>query len=144
MSITNRGPAPRVRVLRMSRFAVLSAALAGGGCGHTYEPYSQANWYAGGPRQTAAAVPIPVEMEDDGRPAQLAPRTDIAGGPDDPSQPWSPNYGSRSLAADIDRKWQAVIQRAPAQPPPPGRSAQNTWQTEVQPASDQVAMAGDE
>ena len=33
-----------------------------------------------------------VEIEDDGLPAQLAPRNRRPG-PDDPSQPWSPNYG---------------------------------------------------
>lgn len=34
-------------------------------------------------------------MEDDGLPTQLAPR-DMRPMPDDPSQPWSPNYGTRA------------------------------------------------
>ena len=71
---------------------VLIPALMAGGCGH--QNYNQqAGWYAGGPRQTAAVVPIPVDMEDDGRPAQLPPRADVRQTADDPTQPWSPNYG---------------------------------------------------
>ncbi len=135
MSNPCRGPAPRVRVcipqrgggqfrriaLRPARaplLAVFTAAVAMGGCGHD-QPYSQANWYAGGPRPTAAAVPIPVEMEDDGHPAQLPPRVDTARAPDDPSEPWSPNYGGRAAVTGADRNWQAVVQpeRAPAVPP---------------------------
>jgi hypothetical protein len=75
----------------------LLPAVIGGGCAQQTS-YSQPNWYAGGPapRQSAAAVPIPVEMEDDGRPAQLPPRVDVRAAPDDPSQPWSPNYGGPS------------------------------------------------
>ncbi len=35
-----------------------------------------------------------VEIEEDGLPAQLAPRNPRPT-PDDPNEPWSPNYGSR-------------------------------------------------
>ena len=144
MSSVHRGRVPPVRVARTPLLAVLSVALVAGGCGHDSEPYSQANWYAGGPRPQAAAVPIPVEMEDDGHPAQLPPRAEIARAPDDPSEPWSPNYGSHTAAA-TDRKWQAVVQPAPADPvPAPRRAAENTWQTMVQPASAQVAMVSEE
>ena len=77
--------------------AAVFTALATAGCGHTSEP-TQPTWYAGNsyagaPRQTAAAVPIPVEMEDDGRPAQLPPRADVPRTADNPNEPWSPNYG---------------------------------------------------
>lgn len=72
----------------------LLPALIGGGCAQN-QSYNQPNWYAGGPtpQQTAAAVPIPTEMEDDGRPAQVPPRADGRPTADDPTQPWSPNYG---------------------------------------------------
>jgi hypothetical protein len=144
MSISCRGRAPRARsrfpqldrcenrpavlpaVLRPVHaplFAVLTAALSAGGCASDPSSYSQANMYAGGPKPTAAAVPIPIEMEDDGHPAQLPPRVDTARAPDDPSEPWSPNYGGRAAKA-ADRGWQTVVQperaqpdRAPAVPP---------------------------
>jgi hypothetical protein len=37
-------------------------------------------------------------MEDDGLPAQVAPLVAIRNEPDDPSQPFSRNYGLRSAA----------------------------------------------
>lgn len=94
--------------------AVVFTALATTGCGHYTEP-TQPTWYAGnsyagGPRQTAAAVPIPVEMEDDGRPAQLPPRADVPRAADNPNEPWSPNYGNS----------------APSTVAPPGARAQAT------------------
>jgi hypothetical protein len=99
MSKMRRGIVPRDgiardRAKRRLILACLLPAVIGGGCAQQ-NSYSQPNWYAGGPpsRQTAAAVPIPVEMEDDGRPAQLPPRVDVRAARDDPSQPWSPNYG---------------------------------------------------
>jgi hypothetical protein len=44
------------------------------------------------PSPTVVAA-APVELEDDGLPAQSAPPVRIRMAPDDPSQPWSPNYG---------------------------------------------------
>ena len=100
-------------------FVALPALLVAG-CGHQTQ-YSQPSWYAGAdaaPRQTAAAVPIPVEMEDDGRPAQLPPRAEARRGPDDPSQPWSPNYGGPSTRA-VERQSPPA---SAAQPRPAGRT----------------------
>jgi hypothetical protein len=39
-----------------------------------------------------------VEMEDDGLPAQVAPSAGLRSEPDDPSQPFSRNYGLRPAA----------------------------------------------
>ena len=72
-----------------------------GGCA-TQPQYPQANWYAGGPRPVATAEPRPappVEMEDDGRPAQIPPRAEARGLPDDPREPWSRNYGGPAIPA---------------------------------------------
>lgn len=97
MSSMYRGPAPRGCCLRGHILALSLLALSVGGCAHeTQHSYSQAGSYAGGPRGQPPA-PIPVEMEDDGRPAQLPPRANIANVKDDPSQPWSPNYGGPAL-----------------------------------------------
>lgn len=93
MSLIYRGLPPRGRRLSGPVLALMSLAAFLGGCAHEAQnPYSQANWYAGGPK-TPPPAPIPVEMEDDGRPAQLPPRVATGQGPDDPSEPWSPNYG---------------------------------------------------
>lgn len=84
----------RCREFKGQTFAVSLMALLAGGCAHgSQSPYAETSSYAGGPRQTAAAVPIPVEMEDDGRPAQLPPRANAEPVQDDPHEPWSPNYG---------------------------------------------------
>ena len=40
-----------------------------------------------------AAVPRKVEIEDDGQPVQSPPVRSMKPEEDDPSQPWSPNYG---------------------------------------------------
>lgn len=94
MSLLRRGQVLRGCAKRGLLIGCLLPALIGGGCAQN-QSYSQPNWYAGGPasQQTAAAVPIPVEMEDDGRPAQVPPRVDGRPAADDPTQPWSPNYG---------------------------------------------------
>jgi hypothetical protein len=94
MSEMRRGFAPRSCARRGLLISCLLPALIGGGCAQN-QSYNQPNWYAGGPvpQQAAAAVPIPVEMEDDGRPAQVPPRVDGRPTADDPTQPWSPNYG---------------------------------------------------
>jgi hypothetical protein len=106
------GFVPRGSAWRAPLMAVLVPAVMVGGCGHVPEnSYAQASWYAGGPRQEAAAVPIPVEMEDDGRPAQLPPRADVRAAPDDPSEPWSPNYGGPARAARVPAAPKALPQR---------------------------------
>ncbi|MEQ1697941.1 MAG: adhesin [Hyphomicrobiaceae bacterium] len=97
MSSINRGCAPRDRRVRGPVLALSLLALSVSGCAHeSQHSYSQAGWYAGGPRGEPPA-PIPVEMEDDGRPAQLPPRAGVANVKDDPSEPWSPNYGGPAL-----------------------------------------------
>jgi hypothetical protein len=48
--------------------------------------------------QVAAQPPTPrTEMEDDGLPAQVAPSRRVRQLPDDPAEPFSPNYGPRPL-----------------------------------------------
>jgi len=78
--------------------AVLAGcATRGGGAGADgsyYRPYAQspASGAAGyGHRSEWAASQI--ELEDDGLPAQTPPRLMRKRGPDDPTEPFSPNYG---------------------------------------------------
>jgi hypothetical protein len=111
MSLLRRGQEPRGCARRGLFFGCLLPALIGGGCAQN-QSYHQPNWYAGGPpsQQTTAAVPIPVEMEDDGRPAQVPPRVDGRPTADDPTQPWSPNYGG---PANRPARRQVQVSQAP-------------------------------
>ena len=67
--------------------------------------------YVNGPsaQQMAAAAARKVEIEDDGQPVQSPPARPVRAEEDDPSQPWSPNYGG---SAERSNK----VGRAPAVP----------------------------
>ena len=71
--------------------ALLLAGLAGG-CAARSE-YSAANVGAAERHQVAVAGPRE-EIEDDGLPAQRPPLLQRRRLPDDPSEPFSPNYGN--------------------------------------------------
>jgi hypothetical protein len=102
MSSMERGQLPRSCALRSCMFAASSVAALVGGCAHEGQnTYSQNGWYAGGPRQQAAAVPVPIEMEDDGKPAQLPPPLRAQAEQDDPREPWSPNYGGQNASGRL-------------------------------------------
>lgn len=85
----------RVRCLspRIGLVLTIAVALGAGGCAESRSRYGEANYVRAVPPQVAQAEPV--ELEDDGLPAQVAPplrrnRPEA----DDPSQPWSPNYGN--------------------------------------------------
>lgn len=92
------------RVIAARMFVCALAGLAAG-CsaksptyGGSVNVYSW-NQYAG-PRTMSAPVQRVAEMEDDGLPVQDAPPARIRQIPDDPSQPWSRNYGGRRVASE--------------------------------------------
>jgi hypothetical protein len=87
------GRVPRGPAMHGPSLALIVSAFVAGGCSHTPSSYEQPNWYAGGPRPAPAVASVPIEMEDDGRPGQLPPRAGGGRIPDDPREPWSPNYG---------------------------------------------------
>ncbi len=98
MSRRTAGASARVRV----SLAVVALAALSGGCAATTPGPS----YVAGPVTAFPGdlPPIPpqqpqtrVEIEADGLPAQLAPRNPRPQ-KDDPSQPWSPNYGAARAA----------------------------------------------
>lgn len=98
--------------------AVVSLALVLGGCAAEPQPYRVA-----GPVRDAPPNSIRVEIEDDGLPAQIAPRHRRAM-PDDPSEPWSPNYGSSPPAAfDAARVSAKLDATEPPRPIAPARNA---------------------
>lgn len=73
---------------------LLALTLAGCGGRSGYAPTADGR-VAAPPQQMAAAAVAPAEpeLEDDGRPAQTPPLMRAKPLPDDPSEPFSPNYG---------------------------------------------------
>ncbi len=61
-----------------------------------YQPVQPPSRLAGAP---------PVEVEADGREAQLPPPQRTRAEPDDPTQPWSPNYGARAPRKVGEAPW---------------------------------------
>lgn len=91
---------------------MLALALAGCGGRSGYTPTADARVTAP-PQQISAAVLAPTEpeLEADGRPAQTPPLMRAKPLPDDPSEPFSPNYGQgRSNTA----KAPAAVERTAA------------------------------
>lgn len=84
------GLPPKVARAPLALIAVLAAALAQAGCAADHTVYSDDEGVAAA--AYAAAAPS-AEVEDDGMPAQAAPSARIRQMPDDPSQPFSRNYG---------------------------------------------------
>ena len=78
------GKVPSVVLSVAARVGVLVHVLVVAGCASDKPHYVQ------GPRMAAQQK---VEIEDDGQPVQLPPARRVRPEEDDPSQPWSPNYG---------------------------------------------------
>jgi hypothetical protein len=77
-------------------FFVAGTAVLGGGCANT------GTRYAASPTPAAYVAQGPsVPTESDGLPAQAPPPSTIRRLPDDPTQPYSPNYGGANPASTI-------------------------------------------
>ena len=102
MSRSRRGFAAPIALSSAARLGVIGLTLLSAGCASKHAAYEPPARVAGPAHPSSqAAWAAKVEIEDDGLPAQLAPRHRPAT-PDEPSEPWSPNYGqgkARSAAA---------------------------------------------
>jgi hypothetical protein len=79
-------------LVRIVAFGALGAGTLGlAGCATQNAP-SYAGVHEAAPQRVAERQ-WKVEIEDDGRPAQAPPVRRMRPEEDDPSQPWSPNYG---------------------------------------------------
>jgi len=126
-----RSPA-RVARAAIVPLLVAAAALVEAGCATDNSAYS-----AGAPVAVAYARPASagVEIEDDGLPSQAPPAAGIRQMPDDPSEPYSRNYGGTNPAA-IDNK---PIDKSVSTPVP----ARAAIPSDLPPAfRRQLAMAG--
>lgn len=95
-----------VEVLRAVLFPLMAGVvpISAAGCATDNQAY-----YAGSPPPAYVAQAPTVQMEADGLPVQAAPSTRIRAMPDDPNEPFSPNYGGanpadrRSAPATVNR-----------------------------------------
>lgn len=78
----------------------LVAALAAGGCAESRSRYAAADHVRAAPPQVAQSQPA--ELEEDGLPAQVPPLRRPNPLPDDPNEPYSPNYGSPPMQKRAD------------------------------------------
>jgi hypothetical protein len=89
-----------------ARSCVVGLAVVISGCASNKQPNYAGAPYPGDDHRVAAApmpqrtadLPRKVEIEDDGKPAQAPPARAMRPEEDDPSQPWSPNYGRGGVA----------------------------------------------
>lgn len=101
MRIRARGFAPLSSTTLVARLCVIGLGIVATGCAANKQPT-----YVGGPYVGSSGAAVPsrinelrkVEVEDDGKPAQSPPVRKMRPEEDDPSQPWSPNYGSGKAA----------------------------------------------
>lgn len=115
----------QVRAHRSVSLAVVSIALLAGGCAVGDNGPSRV---AGPPVTFPGDLPplpkqpavqsMKIEVEDDGLPSQLAPKIRRAM-PDEPQEPWSPNYGSRKAVGLDPERLAAKLDVAQAAPPAP-------------------------
>ncbi len=77
-------------------FPFAAAALLSAGCANTKASYSS----AGVPAAYVAQGPS-LPVESDGLPVQAPPSSMIRQMPDDPAQPYSPNYGGANPASTV-------------------------------------------
>jgi hypothetical protein len=100
MSAFPRAP---LRAFRTGLKPVLALSLAAllAACSSTKHPAGPQvfAWLAPEPPPPAAVYQAEVELEDDGLPSQAPPSTAIRQMPDDPTAPWSRNYGRSGAGA---------------------------------------------
>ena len=112
MYLLRPGVMPVLRRVALPAMAVFAAASLTGGCSSRPDGTTSFIWSNQQAYHVAAAPPRPVEMEDDGREAQVAPPASIRKQPDDPREPYSPNYGSATPASPVTTPARAAAARA--------------------------------
>jgi len=112
MSLLSVGGWPESARRALAQIAVLVMAVVASACASTAPVVQSTDKYAPvAVSRFAGLSPRPwVETEDDGREAQLPPRRRLHPSPDDPTEPFSPNYGSLE-SAPVPSQWTAAIVR---------------------------------
>ena len=112
MSLLSAGGWPGSARRAPAQIAVLVMAVLVSACASTAPVVQSTDGYASvAVSRFAGLSPRPfVEIEDDGREAQLPPRRRHHPYPDDPTEPFSPNYGSLE-SAPLPSQWTATVVR---------------------------------
>lgn len=82
--------------------AVVAAAVAGGCAQNSHTATAHDPSVAAPTYQVAAGQSRKADLEDDGREAQIPPMKKSRPEPDDPREPWSPNYGPQRPIARVE------------------------------------------
>lgn len=107
MRIRARGFNPLLSTSVAARVCVVGLGVVASGCAASKQPTYVGGPYAGAHQVVPAPVPSrvnelrKVEIEDDGKPAQAPPVRKMRPEEDDPSQPWSRNYGKGGSAPAV-------------------------------------------
>ena len=114
-----------VRARTSVPLAIVSIALLAGGCAVSDTGPSRVAGpsvaFPGDlppPPKPPAVQSMKIEVEDDGLPSQLAPKHRRAV-PDEPQEPWSPNYGSQKAVGLDPERLAAKLDLAQAPLPAP-------------------------
>ena len=83
-------------VMLAVRLALAGAIVVVGGCASSSTTTSQGYY-----RPSHVAAAPQADVEADGKAAQPPPPAGRPQQPDDPTQPWSPNYGSRPIRRPV-------------------------------------------
>ena len=134
MVALRHGRWPRRLVVLAARLSVAGPLALVAGCA------SDKPSHVSGPMsQNVAATPQKIEMEADGVPGQPPPARAMRPDEDDPTQPWSPNYGKGGAAT---LRTPAPISRLPRQVEASAQDAPQTVTPHRLYASDVPASTG--
>jgi hypothetical protein len=134
MFLLRHGLLPSSIPSKAARVCVFGPLLLVAGCASEQKASYVNGPHFLGPGQQMAAAPRKVEIEDDGQPVQPPPARPINPAEDDPTQPWSPNYGKGIVGPSSPRPTHAP--RLPRQmdasiPAPIPTSVQTPFSTPV-------------
>jgi hypothetical protein len=125
MRVSRCGSLPLSTPLSAARFCVIGLAAVVSGCAaHQAPSYVHGPGTQSRPQQMAAVAKD--DLEDDGRPAQVPPLQRSIPEEDDPTQPWSPNYGGPNTAPN---------QPSVLKPKPQPKSRGKTYDAMIDPAA---------
>lgn len=112
-------PPRRQELLLCGAIAILPLALSGCSSTRTHQTGGAVySWLSSEP-PPPPHIPVKRDLEDDGVEAQTAPSRHVRALPDDPSQPWSRNYGAvpsatgKLSASDVDTEASSATEAAP-------------------------------
>ena len=117
LSCPGAAPASSVRFVFRAGFALFAiAALSGCATSQASAPATRISaspqYVAQGETVAKVGSATSIEIEDDGLPAQTPPRVERAPEPDNPNEPYSPNYGRSAATLPAERLRPGAAEKA--------------------------------